>query len=310
MKILNNRIVSQPSKLYLEDFVEKSLINQLDTEEKIICNVENALINDLKDKDTLKNISYENCKGCLCCIEKRDADGFNSKFQPIMNSQANSSFDYYTNSQFLGKYNKNLESDDFMEYFSKSEVKKTTPLACNIFFRISKNGNQSFYRSSPYAETNIKTPNDPRDGKLDLVILNPIEKKLLVIESKKNLSSLINDKKRDQWNKYKDQIIKISNKYNVQFQYLILIGGKEVEIYPKGAISSDPVYDQRSRFYEYIKDKKFFSLNFLHNLLICSLVKKNIFWEDIFFDNKDHIGFLSAGLINNKKQLKPIIFNE
>ena len=48
MKIFNNRIVSQPSKLYLEDFVEKSLRNQLDTEEKIICNVENALINDLK----------------------------------------------------------------------------------------------------------------------------------------------------------------------------------------------------------------------------------------------------------------------
>ena len=129
----------------------------------------------------------------------------------------------------------------------------------------------------------------------------------MIIESKKNLKSLIRDKKRDQWNKYENEIQKISNKYNIQYSYLILIGGNEEEIYPKDSIDLEPSYDQRDRFYEYMKDKKFVSLNFLHSLLMLSLTKKNIYWENIFF-KESYKGLLSGGYIDKNNNLNSINF--
>lgn len=195
----------------------------------------------------------------------------------------------------------------FLEYYSKSEVSRTTPIACHILFFISKHTQKTYFRSDPYSSINISTPEDPRDGKLDLVIFNTSERKLLIIESKKDLKSLMRDKNRDQWNKYKNQIEELSLKKNIEYSYFILIGGKEEEIYPKDSINLVPQYDQRERFYEYIKDKRFVSLGFLHTLFKLKIEKKNIFWENLFF-NKDYKGLLSAGYVDKKQKLRPFKF--
>lgn len=240
MIFINNRVVVNPSKLYLDQFINGCIKNELSLEEKLISIDDNLIKND-------KN---------------------------------------------------------FLEHYSKSEVSKTTPVACHILYYISKHNNKTYFRSDPYSGINISTPQDPRDGKLDLVIFNILERKLLIIESKKDLKSLIRDKNRDQWNKYKNQIEELSLKNNIEYSYFILIGGKEEEIYPKGSINLVPQYDQRDRFYEYVKDKRFVSLSFLHTLLKLKIEKKNIFWENFFF-NKDYKGLLSNGYVDNKQKLQP-----
>jgi|TARA_B110000046_G_C12988894_1_gene396947 hypothetical protein len=243
MIFINNRIVVNPSKLYLEQFINGCINNELELEEKLVS----------IDDDTIKNNKI------------------------------------------------------FLEYYSKSEVSKTTPVSCHILYYLSKHPNKTYFRSDPYSGVNISTPEDPRDGKLDLVIFNTLEKKLLIIESKKDLKSLIRDKNRDQWNKYKNQIKELSLKNNIKYSYFILIGGKEEEIYPKNSINLVPQYDQRDRFYEYIKDKRFVSLSFLHALFKLKIDKKNVFWENFFF-NEDYKGLLSIGYIDKKQKLQPLKF--
>lgn len=243
MIFINNRIVVKPSKLYLEQFINGCIKNELKLEEKLVS----------IDDNTIKNDKI------------------------------------------------------FLENYSKSEVSKTTPIACHILYYLSKHSNKTYFRSDPYSGVNINTPEDPRDGKLDLVIFNTLEKKLLIIESKKDLKSLIRDKNRDQWNKYKNQIKELSLKNNIKYAYFILIGGKEEEIYPKNSINLVPQYDQRDRFYEYIKDKKFVSLGFLHALFKLKIGKKNVFWENFFF-NENYKGLLSIGYIDKKQKLQPLKF--
>lgn len=243
MIFINNRVVVNPSKLYLDEFINGCIKNELALEEKLISIDDNIIEND----------------------------------------------------------------KIFLEYYSKSEVSKTTPIACHILYYISKHSNKTFFRSDPYSGINISTPEDPRDGKLDLVIFNILEKKLLIIESKKDLKSLIRDKNRDQWNKYKNQIEELSLKNNIEYSYFILIGGKEEEVYPKNSINLVPQYDQRDRFYEYIKDKRFVSLSFLHTLFKLKIEKKKIFWENFFF-NEDYKGLLSNGYVDKKQKLLPFKF--
>lgn len=243
MIFINNRVVVNPSKLYLDQFINGCFKNELTLEEKLIS----------IDDNIIKNAKI------------------------------------------------------FLEHYSKSEVSKTTPIACHILYYISKHANKTYFRSDPYSGINISTPEDPRDGKLDLVIFNILDRKLLIIESKKDLKSLIRDKNRDQWNKYKNQIEELSLKNNIEYSYFILIGGKEEEVYPKDAINLVPQYDQRDRFYEYIKDKRFVSLSFLHTLFKLKIEKKNIFWENFFF-NEDYKGLLSTGYIDNKQKLQPFKF--
>lgn len=243
MIFINNRVVVNPSKLYLDEFINGCIKNELALEEKLISIDDNMIKND----------------------------------------------------------------KIFLEYYSKSEVSKTTPIACHILYYISKHSNKTFFRSDPYSGINISTPEDPRDGKLDLVIFNILEKRLLIIESKKDLKSLIRDKNRDQWNKYKNQIEELSLKNNIEYSYFILIGGKEEEVYPKNSINLVPQYDQRDRFYEYIKDKRFVSLSFLHTLFKLKIEKKKIFWENFFF-NEDYKGLLSNGYVDKKQKLIPFKF--
>ena len=243
MIFINNRVVVNPSKLYLDEFINGCIKNELALEEKLISIDDNMIKND----------------------------------------------------------------KIFLEYYSKSEVSKTTPIACHILYYISKHSNKTFFRSDPYSGINISSPEDPRDGKLDLVIFNILEKRLLIIESKKDLKSLIRDKNRDQWNKYKNQIEELSLKNNIEYSYFILIGGKEEEVYPKNSINLVPQYDQRDRFYEYIKDKRFVSLSFLHTLFKLKIEKKKIFWENFFF-NEDYKGLLSNGYVDKKQKLIPFKF--
>ena len=240
---INKRIVVNPSKLYLEQFISGALKNELKLEEKLVSIANNAIKDD----------------------------------------------------------------KIFIDHYSKSEVSKTTPIACHILYFLSKYPTKTYFRSDPYSGINISTPEDPRDGKLDLVIFNTQEKKLLIIECKKDLKSLIRDKNRDQWNKYINQIKEVSLKYNIQYSYFILIGGKEDEIYPKNSINLDPHYDQRDRFYKYVKDKRFLSLSFLHTLLKLKLNKKNIYWENFFF-NESYKGLLSKGYIDKSQKFQTLKF--
>jgi hypothetical protein len=305
---LIDRIVRSPSKLYLEEFIKNGLENKLKLSTSSICIPEVSALKDDKTTGIIdKNISYEKCKGCLCCVEKEDSNGLNKVFQPMYKSSDNYTYEFILKNKFKNIFDLNNQLNNFVNYYSKSEVRTTTPIACHILYRLSKMPNKSFFRSDPYATTNINTPDDPRDGKLDLVIFNANEKKILIIEVKKDLKSLFRDKKRDQWNKYQSQIQEISNKYKVKSTFFFLIGGQEEEIYPINSLSNKPIYDQRVRFYKYMKNKKFVSLNFLYTFLMLSLVKNNIYWEDIFF-NDDYKGLLSTGYINDKQMLKSFIF--
>ena len=124
MIFINNRVVVNPSKLYLDQFINGCIKNELALEEKLISIDDNIIKND----------------------------------------------------------------KIFLEYYSKSEVSKTTPIACHILYYISKHSNKTFFRSDPYSGINISTPDDPRDGKLDLVIFNILERKLS--RQQKTLESL------------------------------------------------------------------------------------------------------------------------
>ena len=74
MIFINNRVVVNPSKLYLDEFINGCIKNELALEEKLISIDDNIIKND----------------------------------------------------------------KIFLEYYSKSEVSKTTPIACHILYYISK----------------------------------------------------------------------------------------------------------------------------------------------------------------------------
>lgn len=296
MIFFNDKVNILPSNLYLDNFIKNAFHEILKETSKPIC-VPNAIIDDKNDINM--NIDIQKCLSCLCCISNKDeAKKILINLPKRENNKIETIF-------FSGIYDKLNFPKNFIEFFSRYEVKRISPLATNILFRISKNKDDTYFRSDPYASINIKTPFDPRDGKLDIVVFNKKEKKMLIIESKKDLKSLLNDKKRDQWNKYISEIENISKINNIKTKYLILVGGNEEELYPKGSITTQPIYDQRQRFYEYIKDKNFISLGFLYAVMHYHIFVKKIYWENIFFEN-DFLGLLSAGKITRKFKLERI----
>ncbi|RFT16369.1 MAG: hypothetical protein OP8BY_1547 [Candidatus Saccharicenans subterraneus] len=258
-------------------------------------------------------ISQNNCFGCLCCIEKDDANSFDNNGVPI---KANNEylFENISYNLFKGLFIKvGPNPKKFWLYTASDEKNHTTPILANLLYYLSKNINDIAIRCSPNWEISIDTADkkDPREGHLDLAIVNYKERKLIVGEVKSSIINLLRDIKRDQWARYKSSIEKISSICGYKSIFCYFIGGDEFSLYPPADSDRPKIANDRAvEFFEFIKkdDKIFISLEAIRGLKIQKLsTHPNLSWEDclfkVFYKSNSNLGLISGGVLTRELKL-------
>lgn len=166
-------------------------------------------------------------------------------------------------------------------------------------------------------ELEILQNGSPRDGRLDAVSISDISKELFVFEAKKNLNSLINEKRfeiqipeyQKELNRLKTEVLGDDSKVSL----VLTIGGNETDLYPPSHEDciGGQVGNLSETFYNKIfkRDIKFISANALWCLH--SYKKQNPNFE-VFaflfetFLSEDIVGLLSAGVVTRDLQVLPL----
>lgn len=159
----------------------------------------------------------------------------------------------------------------------------------------------------------------PRDGRLDICL--KCNNKVLIVETKRNFETLINDKKFiHQISKYKIGCQKIiadefgSDDLNLQF--LFLIGGCETDLFPPThSDCTSTVGDKSFNFYNDMDKNKiqFISANALWVLGTNAIFSnQKICWDLLFpkiFSNENVMGLVTSGIIvknGSEYEIQPI----
>ncbi len=209
---------------------------------------------------------------------------------------------------YLSEFNNINRFEDFT---SRNEVKNISLWALSCLRKISHGADIRLGK-----ELEIIQTKNPRDGRLDVVVLN--DSSILIIESKISLSSLLSEGRfRYQIPSYEKECNKIVNSYdlshksNHKISIFLLIGGEETDLYPPmhEDCTTGQVGDISKIFYDNLSkyNIKFISANALWALANYSILKdKKINWSDLlpsFFEDKNVIGLLSAGKVIKDKEV-------
>ncbi len=188
----------------------------------------------------------------------------------------------------------------FEEFTSKNEVKQISLWALSCLNYLSSGKDIRLGK-----ELEIIQTSNPRDGRLDVVVLN--DKEIIIMESKVNLTSLLNEGRfKLQIPEYQKECQKLSDKHNLSI--FLLIGGEETDLYPPRHpdCTTGQVGNVAKIFYDnLIRYKiKFISANALWALYAYSLInKKKAYWKDILpkvFKDEKVLGLLSGGKVINE----------
>lgn len=221
----------------------------------------------------------------------------------------------YVSKFFKGRFNKlptfKMDADGFNKYklfedfTSKDEVHNISLWAISCLKYLSFTEETRLGK-----ELEIIQANNPRDGRLDAVVLT--KNQIVVLESKVSLTSLLSE------GRYKYQIpsyllegIKIVEEYNTknsnnyEFTIFLLIGGDETDLYPPEHPDciTGQVGDISKIFYDSLMkyNIKFISANALWALAAVSdVLNKKLYWYELLPDlykEKDVIGLLSGGIV-------------
>ena len=162
-------------------------------------------------------------------------------------------------------------------------------------------------------ELEILQEDNPRDGRLDVVVLS--NNHLLTLEVKVSLPSLLREGRfKFQIPAYYKEITAIAEKYKketgqkLSTSIFLIIGGEETDIYPSSHpdCTTGQVGKIAEIFYDFIieYDLKFISANALWALSSTSELRyKKIYWYDLLpklFSDKESIGLLSGGIVRTK----------
>jgi len=256
-------------------------------------------------KPSIDDIDENKCTGCLLCLNKSDAKFIKENDSPSY-KDSNRDLENISNQFFLGNYNDFSFSDKLKRHSKKSETTITNPLGGMYFWVLSEDPNDIYLRTSPNWELSIDTtyPLDEREGHLDIVIASG-SNFIFVLEGKSSVRSLLDSEGREQWSRYKDNILRKANEYGFNAFFSYLIGGEELPLYPQN--SSAPHHNERNEFYDFISkdDKKFISIEALRALRAFQLGRKNSFsWEKYFpslFKSKRIKGILSGGIVYKRE---------
>lgn len=221
----------------------------------------------------------------------------------------------YVSNFFKGRYNKlptfKVDSDGFNKYkifedfTSKDEVHNISLWAISCLKYLSFTEETRLGK-----ELEIIQANNPRDGRLDAVVLT--KNQIVVLESKVSLTSLLSEGRyKYQIPSYLSEGVKIVNEYNkrmsngYEFTIFLLIGGDETDLYPPEHPDciTGQVGDISKIFYDSLikYNIKFISANALWALATTSEVfNKKLYWYELLpslYKEKDVIGLLSGGIV-------------
>lgn len=158
-------------------------------------------------------------------------------------------------------------------------------------------------------ELEIEIQNNPRNGRLDVVGLS--DDLLLVLEAKVDLTKLLSENRYlQQIPNYLAECDELIDKYNknnssnVRTFVVLLVGGKETDMYPPGHIdcTTGMVGNIAKNFYLSIEKNniKFISANALWALAECANINNNLPWFGLIrkiFSDENNVGFLTGGLV-------------
>jgi len=297
MKIFTDRVIRLKSRKF-EDFLsELRRKNSFNQDILEICVPDGYAL----DSPSLKKINEERCTGCLLCVDFDDLNSIKENDVPSETHEY-TEISEIAKGLFLGEYKPTFFSTKLENHTQKSETTITNPLGALYFWRLSKNPNNTYIRTSPNWELSINTTNilDEREGHLDIVVASE-RKKIIVMEGKTSVNSLLSSRLREQWARYGNEIISKSSKFGFDAFFTYLIGGEELPLYPIS--SSAPHHRLRAEFYDFISenDKKFISIEGLRALRLYQLAIDNSFcWEDHLsplLNDKNFKGLLSNGLV-------------
>lgn len=311
MIILNKRIAKLPPAARIADLF--NFCKEMGVFEQMQICVPNSIgfRNDYEPLD-LGLISKSSCFGCLCCLEKGDADAFDKNGVPSKLDH-NEKFNKISATLFRGNYvDVSPNPTRYWQQTSSNEKAHTTPISANLLLFLSTRYDNVVMRCSPNWELSIDTTDsdDPREGHLDLIIVNCEEKKGLVAEVKSSAANLLRDRRRDQWDRYNKEIEEETHKRGYESIFLYIIGGDEYWLYPAGIEGVPTTHNnRRNEFYEFIRkgSKRFISVEALRGLKIQKLTTHpNLSWEDLLFrifSQRNVLGLISGGIIDEKLNL-------
>lgn len=154
-------------------------------------------------------------------------------------------------------------------------------------------------------EVQVQNEDLPRDGRLDVCAIT--DDYLLVLESKTTLEDGVkNDQQRfvSQFEKYVDDISNAAKVKGINYNILLLIGGKETDLLPSDHFQcSSREGDLANRFYSILEEKgiRFISANGLWGLALKFLKEGSSYsWDKLLpnlFNNDDVMGIITAGLV-------------
>lgn len=306
---LNRRIAKLPLSARIADllsFCEKSR----GFEQMQICVPDSTGFRKDYTQLDLDLISKSSCFGCLCCLEKGDADAFDINGVPTISNHE--SFSKISAKLFKGTYAEvSPNPRKYWTHTSLNEKGHTTPISANLLLFLSSNPNDVVIRCSPNWELSIDTTDseDPREGHLDLIVVNCVRKKILVGEVKSSVTNLLRDRRRDQWDRYNKEIEREIHKKGYDGIFLHIIGGDEFSLYPEiDGVPYSPT-NRREEFYDFMNkgSKRFISVEALRALKLQKLsTHPNISWEDYLFklfSQKSILGLISGGSVDKKINL-------
>lgn len=253
---------------------------------------------DDKFQISLKNINpYE--------FYRLDANNINSKIN----------LREYVNRFFKTRYNPipifKISEDGFSKYQRFEDFTSRDEVHNLSLWSLSCLNNLSFGNDARLGkELEIIRTNNPRDGRLDVVVLSNEE--LLVLEAKVSLPTLLSEGRfKYQIPAYYKECQAVVEKHNSEtgnkykFSILLIIGGEETDLYPPNHpdCTSGQVGDISKIFYDNLLDHRmrFISANALWALAsTAEILEEKIYWYKIIpklFKEKNTLGLLSGGKV-------------
>ncbi|MBO3323108.1 hypothetical protein JJB67_12325 [Clostridium perfringens] len=185
----------------------------------------------------------------------------------------------------------------FEKFTEINETKNIQPWANGI---ISNLASERFRTSM---EINIPNADYDRDGRLDIGAINT--NYFLGVECKISLEETLKDQRFiEQFEKYSKEIKYLSQKNNIDYNLILLIGGNESDLLPyTHPECTSKVGNKSIQFYDLIKQYniKFMSANALWLLCLNNLLNQHKYYLDLIipkiFSDKETLGLLSCGKI-------------
>ena len=306
---------NQPKNKKFLNFLKNDTVEE---EHWLSCNKE---LEALQVTENAISINSKKCIGCLNCLIG------NSKFSIINNdAKKRLGLDLFENDLSIIKKIEKQEDifsgtrielpfystldrkyASFEKFTATSEVGHIALWGLSALKFLSSNKNSRVGR-----EIEIYQTKNPRDGRLDICIIN--NSQVLIVETKTDFSSMVTENRyREQIPKYQYECKKMIDEFskqtskNIDLQVLLLVGGNETDLYPPTHQDCTSNVGQRSeKFYADLSkfNIKFISANSLWILILNAIfAKKKICWDLLFpkiFSNDDVVGLVTSGLIRKK----------